>query len=151
MEIHHLIDYHEWADQQYEAMLRQHPLPAAERLYGHLLRALELWLYRLKEQTAPHGPWEPVPPEDRAILRTDLYAALRRLVERMESTQTIAYQNSRGQGFQSAAGEIWLHLSHHATYHRGQLALLYRQAGIDPPYTDLIHWFRSVRGGELVS
>jgi len=54
--------------------------------------------------------------------------------------------------FRNSAGTEWtmpywqaaLHVVNHGSYHRGQLATMLRQAGIVPPATDLLLYYRSL-------
>lgn len=55
-----------------------------------------------------------------------------------------AYQNSRREQFKQPVYQVLFHLFNHATYHRGQLVTMLRQAGITKiPQTDFIHWTRT--------
>jgi uncharacterized damage-inducible protein DinB len=40
--------------------------------------------------------------------------------------------------------QVVLHLVNHGSYHRGQVATMLRQAGIKPPGTDLISYYRTL-------
>jgi uncharacterized damage-inducible protein DinB len=42
----------------------------------------------------------------------------------------------------SRIDEIVMHVTNHATLHRGQIVGMIRQLGIDPPKTDMIYFFR---------
>jgi uncharacterized damage-inducible protein DinB len=54
--------------------------------------------------------------------------------------------------FRSSAGaestmpywQVVLHVVNHGSYHRGQFATMLRQAGIAPPATDLLIYYRSL-------
>ena len=39
--------------------------------------------------------------------------------------------------------KLVMHLMNHGSYHRGQLATMLRQAGVKPPATDLMVFYRS--------
>jgi uncharacterized damage-inducible protein DinB len=60
--------------------------------------------------------------------------------------QKIEYRNSKGEPWSSRIEDIILHLTMHSAYHRGQIALEMRKAGLTPAYTDFIH---AVRQGLL--
>ena len=55
----------------------------------------------------------------------------------------ISYTNTQGLSFETPLHEIIRHVLHHGTYHRGQLALLIRDLGFTPPYTDYIAFVRN--------
>ena len=53
------------------------------------------------------------------------------------------YQNTRKEQFKQPIYQMPLHVFNHVTYHRGQLANMLRQAGIEKiPQTDFIIWSR---------
>jgi uncharacterized damage-inducible protein DinB len=54
----------------------------------------------------------------------------------------IEYHNSKGERWVNAVGDIFQHVMMHGTYHRGQIATLMRQAGVNPAYTDYIEAVR---------
>ena len=56
--------------------------------------------------------------------------------------QEIAYTNSAGQAFRSNVRDILLQIALHGCYHRGQVALLVREAGAEPQATDYIAFVR---------
>ncbi len=58
----------------------------------------------------------------------------------------VDHLNLKGEAFRMPAWQIVLHLSNHGSYHRGQVSATLRAAGIPPPATDLILWFRQNPG-----
>jgi uncharacterized damage-inducible protein DinB len=46
-------------------------------------------------------------------------------------------------------GELVQHILNHSTYHRGQIALLLRQLGHEPPSTDYRRFLTEERGGTI--
>jgi uncharacterized damage-inducible protein DinB len=59
----------------------------------------------------------------------------------------IVYKNSEGTPWANRIEEIIQHVSMHSAYHRGQIALLMRENGINPPATDFIHAIRTGQVG----
>lgn len=55
---------------------------------------------------------------------------------------TISYTNSKGQPFENSVRDILMQVISHGVYHRGQIALLLRQADAQPPATDYIVYVR---------
>jgi len=55
----------------------------------------------------------------------------------------LVYSNLPGTESRVPFYQILLHLVNHGTYHRGQVATMLRQAGIKPPGTDLILFYKS--------
>lgn len=56
------------------------------------------------------------------------------------------YTNSKGEHFSSTMGDTAIHLAMHGAYHRGQIAMIVRDAAGEPAYTDFIH---AVRTGKI--
>lgn len=54
----------------------------------------------------------------------------------------ISYRNSAGASFTSTLEEILLHVALHGSYHRGQIAMILRNAGETPAPTDFIAFAR---------
>jgi uncharacterized damage-inducible protein DinB len=148
-EIDRLVRHQTWADRAVLAVLRENAaepaLPQVLRVFGHLLGAQELWLQRIEGTELPPVVWP-----ERSL--SQCAGALDALEERWGRTlaalreddlgRLVPYVNSKGQPFTSSVGDILLHVVMHSSYHRGQIALLLRSAGVEPPYTDLIHAIR---------
>jgi len=141
-----LFDYEDWANGRVlEAFDAGDPPEDARRLFGHLMAARRVWLMRLRGEL-PQVDLFPVPTvrechsleED---LRTAWHMWLRELTPEILQSR-IAYTNLKGEPFDSLAADILTQLAFHGMYHRGQIAMLLRRAGMEPPATDFILWTR---------
>lgn len=56
--------------------------------------------------------------------------------------EKITYRQFSGQQFSSPLWQVVLHVVNHGTLHAGQVVAMLRQAGIAPPQTDLIFFYR---------
>jgi uncharacterized damage-inducible protein DinB len=56
--------------------------------------------------------------------------------------EKIEYRNSKGELWSSRVEDVLTHVLMHSAYHRGQIALEMRAAGMEPAYTDFIHAVR---------
>jgi uncharacterized damage-inducible protein DinB len=54
------------------------------------------------------------------------------------------YRTTKGDAFQIVVGEMLEHILLHSHYHRGQVNLLLREAGIQPPAIDYVIFSRHV-------
>ena len=54
----------------------------------------------------------------------------------------VEYRNSKGEAFSSQVEDVLMHVILHSAYHRGQIAMEMRAAGVEPAYTDFIHAVR---------
>lgn len=111
---------------------------------AHMFWAERTWAQRLTG-TAPAGG---AAAEDLAGLRADWAAsaaALRDWVTAQPpdvSERVIRYRNTKGQENATPVADIILQVSHHQAYHRGQIAHMLRQLGLQPAATDYIAFFR---------
>lgn len=55
--------------------------------------------------------------------------------------RVLRYTNTAGQPFAMTMTRVLRHVVNHATYHRGQLATMFRQLGLKPPSTDLFLYY----------
>ena len=140
-----LLAYTDWANTEVLFALRAlaEPHLPAERLLAHLVATEELW----RSRVTGDEPRLPVWPDltlaqiaDWLLKQPDAWATL---LDAYPPDTTFGYTNSKGETFESTVADMTAHVVAHGGYHRGQIALLLRQAGEDPPYTDYIHAIRS--------
>lgn len=113
----------------------------------HLYGAERVWLERWKGNSptarASLGPtanpsdfaaaWEKIWTEQSAFLGSLSEESL---------DKELAYRDLRGTATQANVGDVLFQVANHATYHRGQIASLLRQSGINPPATDFLVFAR---------
>lgn len=59
-------------------------------------------------------------------------------------SKPLILRNSQGQEFPLPHWQMVMHVVNHGSYHRGQVATMLRQAGIKPPGTDLVTFYRTL-------
>jgi uncharacterized damage-inducible protein DinB len=77
--------------------------------------------------------WRGIEPELLAFIGGVSYEDVRRIVP---------HKNAAGVDFRMPLWQLMQHLVNHATYHRGQITTLVRQAGGKPIATDLVRFYR---------
>ena len=146
-QLRRLFAYDDWANRETLASLRAAgaPPPLAVRRMAHVVGCEWLWLSRLKGEEKPMDVWPELPLADCERDLGWLAGAWREhLVGLSEEdlARRVAYVNSKGEPWESAAGDILMHTAMHSGYHRGQIASDLRAAGFEPAYTDFIHAVR---------
>lgn len=157
-EIRDLYEYNRWANHRMldaaatltaEQLTRdiQSSFPSVQATLAHVLGVEWLWLHR----------WGGVSPMGLpAEWDLSTFDALRRQWQAVEAEQTaflaqltdarlsadVAYRNVAGEAFSAPLWQLLRHVANHSTYHRGQVATLFRQLGIGVPATDLGLFYR---------
>ena len=146
--IRRVFDHLTWADTTMVAAVGGEESPAAAaRELSHVLGAQENWLARLEEREATLPIWPDLP-------RTDLTPTMNRIqrgyarylsaLRDEDLTRLVAYTNSQGRSFETAIGDILLHVALHSQYHRGKVNLMLRQSNVTPAPVDFIGFVRGV-------
>jgi len=113
---------------------------------AHILGAERLWLSRFvgdplgalpgledyPDLVALQGGFEDFRPQAEFFLAS--------LTETMLAGD-LHYTNTQGAEHSLTLWQALTHLSHHSSYHRGQVITLLRQMGYEPPSTDLLQFF----------
>jgi uncharacterized damage-inducible protein DinB len=140
------FDYDAWANEETLASLRAGtPPPRSLRYMAHIVAAEWLWIGRLKQwkQAFPVWPewtWEQC--DAQAGKLTPLWKEYLRGMRPAALDQAASYTNSKGESWTNTIGDILTHVLLHSSYHRGQIAVDLREAGLTPAYTDYIHAVR---------
>jgi uncharacterized damage-inducible protein DinB len=149
------LRYSAWASRKLVEAVRAVPDADLERPAGvshssllgtlaHILWADWLWFTRVVE------PMEK-PAQTRLALETawpelqDKWIAWAERANDAEVNRIVEYKSILdGQMARTPVWQIVLHLVNHATLHRGQVMAMLRQAGMAPPHTDLMNYYREL-------
>jgi uncharacterized damage-inducible protein DinB len=138
------LDFMKWADELLLAAVAQH-MPDRISVMQHIYLGELVWLRRVQgEQDAQITGFEP-PPDAAALQKMwpDLHRDWIDWADSVTDWTTIApHRSIKGVEYHFAVWKILLHLVNHGSYHRGQVSAMLRAAGIAPPATDLIAWYR---------
>jgi uncharacterized damage-inducible protein DinB len=155
-QFHRLFAYDHWANRECIVGIRtgapQRPeasgaagLTSAVRRMAHILSAEKLWLDRIRNVPQSMAVWPGSTIEECEALADELAAAWRDYIENLTAdglNQMVEYKNSKGEPWSSRVEDVLTHVVMHSAYHRGQIALEMRAAGMEPAYTDFIHAVR---------
>ena len=138
----------QWADENTFPGLQAAGAPAtAQERFMHVIAAEHVWLVRIRGQPQRFPVWPPFTADGcRALLEENHrgYAALLDGPDGAALQREITYTTSDGRKFTNTVADILQHVALHGSWHRGQIAMLLRQAGLQPFSSDYI---AHVRGG----
>lgn len=111
-------------------------------LFSHMLNAHRIWNDRILGHPPAYKVWQNQPVAAFAAIDQHNYDQTLNILGTFGLADNIAYTTSGGQPFTNTVGDILFHIINHSTYHRGQIALLFRQHGVEPLMTDYIFYKR---------
>lgn len=115
---------------------------------AHILSAQKLWLQRILSQPQTMPVWLASTMDDCTALAEEMSAAWQNYLTGLATQPpnsldaTIEYRNTQGEPWSSRVGDVLTHVLFHSAYHRGQIALQMRAAGMTPASTDFSHAVR---------
>jgi uncharacterized damage-inducible protein DinB len=157
--IHELFNYNYWArdcqlqagaaltEEQFQRGLGSSFASVRDTLV-HMIGAEWIWLERWQGRSPQSMPapqdfpslsavaekWHEVESEMRAYLATLNDDAL---------MQPVTYASQKGDVFTNELWRLMFHVVNHQSYHRGQVATLLRQLGLQPPTVDFLPGYRA--------
>jgi uncharacterized damage-inducible protein DinB len=135
--------YDEWANREVLAALSASTVstPRSRQLLAHILSAERLWLERICKQSQSLPIWPDFSIEQCETQVSEVAPLWNKYLGQLSSvtlSETIGYQNSKGETWTSTVQDILTHVLLHSSYHRGQIATQMRATGEQPAYTDFI-------------
>jgi uncharacterized damage-inducible protein DinB len=156
------LRYNIWANAQFIQILRglrdeqldqeiQSSFPSIRKTVNHMWGAEDIWLQRL--QRVENQVWR-VPDFKGGIQEAcDIWEEVSRGLLQFAMDipgeagfgDTIHVVNIKGEHYDDVISDVLQHVANHATYHRGQLVTMFRQAGISTiPGTDYTIYVRGL-------
>lgn len=149
--VRELVAFDAWANQRMAgALVHSEAPPRARELFTHVLAAHDIWWARIDGEADDRGAWPEPAPSDYVVHAERAHARLDALLatENADSLERpISYRDLRGNSYATSLREIVVHLVHHGTHHRAQVASLLVQSGIESPRLDFIVFARERAGG----
>jgi len=141
-----LFKYNHWANQRYLRALMYYKGENRKilQLYSHLVSAQKIWFNRIQDLPTS-SPWVEYKPEELQSLTIESTDQWLKFISDYPTDifeKKITYKNTKGQQFETKVDDVIIHVINHSTYHRSQIAILFRQENIDPPITDYIAYIR---------
>lgn len=139
------FDYDIYANQKVLSVLENNlgQLPDdALKLFSHIIAAHHIWNHRIANTQRSLKVWERIALEDCGRWLQENLQQTQGIIEKMEESGIVEYENTAGGKFSNNIPDIFFHVLTHSHYHRGQIARALREAGIDPPETNYIVYRR---------
>ena len=143
-----LFRYDAWANAETLRSLKamENPPARAVKLLAHIESAQWLWLERMKgvKQSLPVWPeWTLAEIEAQLPKLKREWKVFLGEKKAPDLALRFQYTNTKGEHYSNTIGDTALHVAMHGAYHRGQIALLVRDGGGAPAYTDFIQAART--------
>lgn len=139
-----LFDYDDWANRTEVDHLRgieKAPVRAIN-LLAHIIGTQWLWYARLRAESSPMMVWPSLTLDECASHLGELRKLWHSVLDSADFNKTIEYTNSKGERWTSRVDDVLTHVILHGSYHRGQIAIVVRDGGEEPAYTDYIECTR---------
>lgn len=114
----------------------------AQALLSHMVNAHNIWNNRIEAKPMKYGVWqEHLILELKGIDFSNFEETLH-IMDAYDLEKVINYSNSTGKSFRNNIKDMLFHVINHSTYHRGQIAFIMRQHGLEPISSDYIFYKR---------
>jgi uncharacterized damage-inducible protein DinB/uncharacterized protein YciI len=134
-----LFEYDRWANMRIGEAIAG--LAEAERIFAHIVGAMELWYERVVGgEYRKLAVWPEVRPRLDGVC--ERWRAHLERADARELARVVEFTNSAGQACSDRLDDILRHVINHGSHHRGQIASLLRAAGRTPETLDFIVWRR---------
>ncbi|MGV3763181.1 DinB family protein [Parapedobacter sp.] len=109
-------------------------------LFSHILNAHHIWNHRILGKKGEYGVWDDHAIDTFATIDRLNHEETQRILQTGDLASEIAYRTTAGKPIVNTIKDTLFHVINHSTYHRGQIASLFRQQGIEPLVTDYIRF-----------
>ncbi len=106
---------------------------------NHILVAQKIWNNRIEGVSSVHFElWEPASTQKLTDYNDEEFQKSMYLLGKSDLSLIVPYTNNQGHQFTNSIQEILFHVVNHSTYHRGQVIIQLKDAGIEVASTDYI-------------
>ena len=140
-----VFDFDKWATYEsfHSLEVMTEPPERAVAIIAHIAAAQRLWLERALSSKQSVAVWPGWSLAETATQYSSVLAEWTHLIATDDLSREVVYTNTKGLQFRNSLGDVALHVAFHGAHHRGQIALLVRQHGGEPAYTDFIQAVRT--------
>ena len=140
-----LFAYNRHCNQRLVEVFEREPVRVDSKaiaVFGHILSAHHIWNQRILDKKTEYGVWHNHAIDTFATLDQLNHKETQHILDTYDLAGSTTYRNTTGKPFANTVKDMLFHIINHSTYHRGQIASLFRESGIEPLVTDYIHYKR---------
>ena len=143
-----LFEYDHWANREALGSMSTVSVSVERPLktFSHIIGAQRIWLTRLESPDLPFaGSWPTLTLDECCAGTEEMHQRWTAFLERLTPEklgEDLVYPSSKGVEFRTPIQDVLMHLVMHSAYHRGQLAVVVREAGGKPAATDYVVYVR---------
>lgn len=145
-----LYQYNSWANQRVLECLDRQQVKDEKilQIFGHLVCAQLIWFHRFKDlPKSPLKLWGNYSLTELKSIAEDASRSWLEFIEEEDGfDRVLKYTNYVGEYYETNIRDLMAHLVNHCTYHRGQVAVLLRERGLEPVNTDFVTYDRIISG-----
>ena len=106
-------------------------------MFSHVLNAQHIWASRILGVAPKYQVWEVFNVDLFEEISKENFDLIAQILKNYSLEKEISYANSKG-SYTSIVKDILFHIVNHSTYHRAQIATIFKLEGIEAPITDHI-------------
>jgi len=110
------------------------------RLICHIVNVHRIWNYKIKPGENPLASWDSHRLIELSEINKINFNESIIILGSFQLNSPINYSLSTGQRFTNSVQDILFQIINHSTYHRGQIAKEFKNAGLEPLLTDYIFY-----------
>jgi uncharacterized damage-inducible protein DinB len=138
-----LFDYNRTMNSELiKAMVEQQDMVTDKslELMNHILNAHQRWNTRVKKDQEMVGTWDLNALDELISINENNYQATLSIIGSFAFETIIEYPGAEDNVHKNSVRDMLFHIINHSTYHRGQIAMDFRQSGLKPLETDYDAW-----------
>ena len=112
----------------------------ANALFSHVLNAHHIWNHRITGEDVLVKPWDSQLSSAYEKLENENFNKSMLIIDNHDLRSEVFYQTMKGESFTSMIRDMLFQIVNHSTYHRGQIATEFRNAGLEPLLADYIFY-----------
>ncbi len=113
------------------------------KLFSHVLNSHHIWIARILGKPPEYEVWQIHEIKDWGDIHYENQRSSFEITTNNDDFEKrIDYENSEGRLFTNTLQDILFHIINHSTHHRSQIAMDFRENGLEPLSLDFIHYKR---------